>query len=111
MAYLRQRPKDRPFCLCYQFKAPPGPWEPDPRFHDAFKGVAIPLPPGFGEPQPEGAPAAFSKTTQEIANMGDFFHKAERPPPLVDRHLPEDERLHAVPPAYFRNYYRALLDR
>src|SRR3546814_7415533 len=63
IAYLRQRPEDRPFCLCYQFKAPHGPWEPDPRFYDAFKDVEIPLPPGFGEPQPEGAPDAFSKTT------------------------------------------------
>ncbi|HEX5662997.1 MAG TPA: sulfatase-like hydrolase/transferase, partial [Xanthomonadaceae bacterium] len=66
LAYLRQRPKDRPFCLCYQFKAPHGPWEPDPRFYDAFKDVEIPLPSGFGEPQPEDAPIAFSRTTQEI---------------------------------------------
>ncbi|HRN63125.1 MAG TPA: sulfatase-like hydrolase/transferase, partial [Luteimonas sp.] len=35
--YLQQRPKDKPFCLCFQFKAPHGPWEPDPRFYDAFK--------------------------------------------------------------------------
>src|SRR3546814_18536494 len=41
--------------------------------------------------------------------MGDFFHKAERRPPLVDRNLPEDERLHAVLQAYVRNYYRVLL--
>src|SRR3546814_11398687 len=41
--------------------------------------------------------------------MGDCFHKAERRPPLVDRNLPEDERLHAVLQAYVRNYYRVLL--
>src|SRR3546814_819084 len=41
--------------------------------------------------------------------MGDFFPKAERRPPLVDRNLPEDERLHAVLQAYVRNYYRVLL--
>lgn len=109
MAYLRRRPKDQPFCLCYQFKAPHGPWEPDPRFYDAFKDVEIPLPPGFGEPRPEDAPEAFSKTTQEIADMGDFFHKAERRPPQVDRDLPEDERLHEVFQAFVRNYYRVLL--
>ena len=109
LAYLRQRPKDRPFCLCYQFKAPHGPWEPDPRFYDAFKDVEIPLPPGFGEPQPEDAPVAFSKTTQEIADMGDFFRNAERRPAQVDRNLPEDERLRAVFQAFIRNYYRVLL--
>lgn len=109
MAYLRQRPKDRPFCLCYQFKAPHGPWEPDPRFYDAYKDDKIPLPPGFGQQQPEGAPIAFSKTTQEIANMGDFFHDNERRKAQVDKNLPEQERLHAVLEAYIRNYYRVLL--
>lgn len=109
MAYLQQRPKDQPFCLCFQFKAPHGPWEPDPRFYDAYKDAEIPLPPGFGQPQPEGAPVAFSKTTQEIANMGDFFHKAERRPQQVDKNLPGDERLRAVLQAYVRNYYRVLL--
>src|SRR3546814_7418761 len=64
IAYLRQRPEDCPFCLCYQFKAPHGPWEPDPRFYDAFKDVEIPLPPGFGEPQPEGAPRSEEHTSE-----------------------------------------------
>lgn len=109
LAYLRQRPKDRPFCLCYQFKAPHGPWEPDPRFYDAFKDVEIPLPPGFGEPQPEDAPVAFSKTTQEIADMADFFHGNERRKALVDENLPEDQRLRAVFQAYVKSYYRVLL--
>ena len=109
IAYLQQRPKDRPFCLCYQFKAPHGPWEPDPRFYDAFKDIDIPLPPGFGEPQPEGAPEAFSKTTQEIAHMGDFFRDKERRKALVDENLPEEERLRAVLQAYIRNYYQVLL--
>src|SRR5690606_17413292 len=81
----------------------------DPRFYDAFKDVEIPLPPGFGEPQPEGAPEAFSKTTQEIANMGDFFRHSERRPAQVDKNLPEDERLHELFQAFVRNYYRVLL--
>ncbi len=109
VAYLQKRPKDRPFCLCYQFKAPHGPWEPDPRFYDAFKDVEIPLPPGFGEPQPESAPLAFSKTTQEIGDMGDFFRGNERREAQVDKNLPEQERLRAVLQAYIRNYYRVLL--
>ena len=109
IAYLQQRPKDKPFCLCYQFKAPHGPWEPDARFYGAFKDVEIPLPPGFGRPQPEGAPVAYSKTTQEIGHMGDFFRNAERRPAQVDKNLPEGERLREVLQAYIRNYYRVLL--
>src|SRR3546814_2235014 len=65
--------------------------------------------PGFGEPQPEGAPEAFSKTTQEIADMGDFFRHSERRPAQVDKNLPEEERLHEVFQAFVRNYYRVLL--
>lgn len=109
LTYLRQRPEDKPFCLCYQFKAPHGPWEPDPRFYDAYADVEIPLPTGFGQPQPEDAPVAFSKTTQEIADMGDFFRDNERRKAQVDKNLPEDERLRAVLQAYVRNYYRVLL--
>lgn len=110
MAYLEQRPTDQPFCLCYQFKAPHGPWEPDPRFYEAFKDVQMPIPPGFGQPQPEGAPEAFSKTTQQvIPHMQDLFHKAERRPPQVDEHLPRPERDYAVLQAFLRNYYRVLL--
>lgn len=108
LAYLRQRPKDRPFCLCYQFKAPHGPWEPDPRFYDAFADVEIPIPPAFEGP-PSGAPVALSKTTMTIAGMGDFYHKAERRPPQVDKTLPPAERTRANLQAFVRNYYRVLL--
>src|SRR3546814_20408726 len=58
IAYLRQRPEDRPFFLCYQFKAPHGPWEPDPRFSAAFQDVDIQLPPALGAPPHAGAPEA-----------------------------------------------------
>ncbi|MBS7456382.1 sulfatase family protein [Coralloluteibacterium stylophorae] len=109
MAYLRHRPKDRPFALCFHFKAPHGPWEPDPRFYEKFADVEFPYPVGFGKPQPEGAPEAFSRTTQEMEDMNMFFRAAERRPPQVDEDLPEDERLRAVYQAYLRNYYRVLL--
>lgn len=109
IAYLEhERPKDGPFCLCYQFKAPHGPWEPAPRFYDAFKDVEIPIPPAFEGP-PEGAPEALSKTRMAIAGMGDFYHKAERRPPQVDKNLPPAERTRANLQAMVKNYYRVLL--
>jgi arylsulfatase A-like enzyme len=110
MAYLEQRPKDRPFCLCYQFKAPHGPWEPDLRFNDAFKDVTFPIPVAFEQGPPEGAPVALSKTTMTVADdMRAFYGRAERRPPLVDKSLPTDERARANLQAYVRNYYRTLL--
>jgi arylsulfatase A-like enzyme len=109
LAYLRQRPEEQPFCLCFQFKAPHGPWEPDPRFYEAFKDVEIPLPVSFEDGPPDGAPLALSKTTMTIAGMGDFYHKAERRPPQVDKDLPPAERTRANLQAMVRNYYRVLL--
>lgn len=109
LAYLQQRPKDRPFCLCFQFKAPHGPWEPDARFYDAFKDVDIPLPVGFEEGPPDGAPVALSKTTMSVAGMGDFYRRAERRPPQVDPDLPPKQRTRANLQAFVRNYYRVLL--
>lgn len=109
LAYLRQRPKDRPFCLCFHFKAPHGPWEPDPRFADAFSDVEIPLPPRFLEGPPEGAPAALSKATMGVADMGDFQRRGERREASVARGLPEEARARANLQAFVRNYYRVLL--
>src|SRR5690606_39768936 len=68
--YLRQRPDDQPFCLCYHFKAPHGPWEPDARFYDAFQDVEIPIPVAFEQGPPEGAPEALSKTRMSVAEIG-----------------------------------------
>ncbi|HVI58224.1 MAG TPA: sulfatase [Luteimonas sp.] len=109
LAYLRhERPKDGPFCLLYQFKAPHGPWEADQRFMGEFVDGRIPVPVAFQGP-PEGAPVALSKTRNSIAGMGDFYHKAERRPPQVDRDLPPDQRTRANLQALVRNYYRVLL--
>lgn len=110
IAYLQhERPKDRPFCLCYQFKAPHGPWEPAPRFYDRFDDVEIPIPVQFEQGPPEGAPVALSKTRMAMTRMGDFYHKAERRPQQVDEDLPPEERHRANLQALVKNYYRTLL--
>ena len=109
IAYLRQRPDDQPFCLCYHFKAPHGPWEPDARFYDAFQDVEIPIPVAFEQGPPEGAPEALSKTRMSVAGMGDFHRNLERRGVQVPKDLPDDERAHANLQALVKNYYRVLL--
>lgn len=110
MAYLRHgRPKDGPFCLLYQFKAPHGPWEADTRFGDRFKDARIPIPVAFREGPPEGAPEALSRTRMSVAEMGDFKSPRERRPALVDKELPPGQLADANLQALVRSYYRVLL--
>lgn len=85
LAFLRDRPKDRPFALLYQFKAPHRGWEPAPRFAHAFEDVEIPPPPSFLESM-DGRPDALRKSNLRIADMGDFHREG------VDRGLPDEER-------------------
>src|SRR5690606_38149067 len=106
IAYLRQVPKDRPFCLCYHFKAPHGPWEPDPRFYGEFEDVEIPVPVAFEQGPPEGAPDALSKPRMSGAGTGGFHHGAGRRGAQVPGGLPDGERGRASLPALVRNYSR-----
>jgi arylsulfatase A-like enzyme len=42
--FLKNRPKDKPFCLLYHHKAPHDEWEYDPRYEQLYKDVDIPEP-------------------------------------------------------------------
>ena len=42
--FLKNRPRDKPFLLMYQHKAPHRPWEPDAKHKALFAGQAIPEP-------------------------------------------------------------------
>ncbi len=44
LKWLRQRNKDKPFCLMYQHKAPHRPWEPGPKHLTMYDDVTIPEP-------------------------------------------------------------------
>ena len=102
LAFLRDRPKDRPFALLYQFKAPHRGWEPAPRFAHAFEDVEIPPPPSFLESM-DGRPDALRKSNLRIADMGDFHREG------VDRGLPDEERARRNFDIFIRRYYRVLL--
>jgi arylsulfatase A-like enzyme len=102
LAFLQQRPKDKPFCLLYQFKAPHRTWLPASRFEKAFEDVEIPLPRTF-EDKLEGRPEAVRKAEMALADMPDFRDRG------VPASLPREERKRRNLQLLVKNYYRVLL--
>ncbi|HRN62037.1 MAG TPA: sulfatase [Luteimonas sp.] len=102
LAFLRERPKDRPFALLYQFKAPHRGWEPAPRFERAFEDIEIPVPDSLLESL-SARPEALRKADMRIADMPDFHREG------VDPSLPEDERARRNFQIFIKRYYRVLL--
>jgi arylsulfatase A-like enzyme len=102
LAFLDQRPRDRPFCLLYWFKSPHRAWLPAARHATAFEDVDIPLPRTF-EDRLEGRPEALKQAEMAIADMPDFRERGVSPElPLAER-----KRLNLL--QLVRNYYRVLL--
>ncbi len=102
LAFLQHRPKDKPFCLLYQFKAPHRSWNPAARFEKVFDDVEIPTPRTF-EDKLEGRPEAVRKAEMAIADMPDFRERG------VPASLPREERKRRNLQALVKNYYRVLL--
>jgi arylsulfatase A-like enzyme len=102
LGFLRNRPKDRPFCLLYQFKAPHRSWEPAPRFARAFEAIEIPLPATFFETMDQ-RPQALQKAQMRVAEMPDFAERG------VAATLPAEERARGNHQALVKNYYRVLM--
>ena len=99
LAFLDQRPKDKPFVLLCWFKSPHRAWEPAARHAHAFDDIDIPLPRTF-EDKLEGRPDAVHKVTMAIADMPDFG---------VSPGLPVEERKRRNLQLLVKNYYRTLL--
>lgn len=102
LSFLRQRPKDRPFALLYQFKAPHRGWEPAPRFGKAFEDVEIPAPATLMESL-AARPGALRKSDLRIADMRDFRGEGIGPD------LPDEERARRNFQTFIKRYYRVLL--
>lgn len=102
LTFLRQRPKDKPFCLLYHFKSPHRSWMPAARFANAFDDVEIPLPRTF-EDRLAGRPEALRAAEMAIADMPDFRNRG------VSESLPRDERARLNLQHLVKNYYRVLL--
>lgn len=102
LTFLQQRPKDRPFCLLYNFKSPHRNWVPATRFEKVFEDTEIPVPRSFSDDF-QGRPQALSKTEMAVADMPDFNNRG------VDSRLPRDERKQRNFQQLAKNYYRTLL--
>ena len=100
--FLRTRPRDRPFALLYQFKAPHRGWEPAPRFANAFADTDIPPPATFRETL-DARPLALRKSDMRIADMTDFRTLGVR------ADLPEEQRARRNYEILVKRYYRVLL--
>lgn len=73
IAWLKDRPREKPFCLFLWFKAPHRSWIRAPRHQDLFRDVAIPVPPTFDENLKgyPGKPRAFAQADNKIGDFPD----------------------------------------
>jgi arylsulfatase A-like enzyme len=101
LEFLRHRPKDRPFCLLYQFKSSHRTWSPAERFRNALADVEIPLPRTL-EDRLEGRPEAVRAAEMALADMPDYRDR-------VPATLPADERRRRNLDLMVRDYYRVLM--
>lgn len=102
LEFLRTRPKDRPFCLLYQFKSPHRSWMPAERYARAFDDIKVPIPRTF-EDRLAGRPEALRRAEMAIADMPDFADRGVLPS------LPVPERKRLNLEHLVKNYYRVLL--
>lgn len=102
LGFLSRRPKDRPFALLFQFKAPHRHWEPAPRFSKMFEDIEIPEPPTLLESL-AARPEALRRADMRIADMPDFRKYGAR------ADMPEEERARLNYQILVKNYYRVLL--
>lgn len=99
---LRNRPKEKPFCMLCQFKAPHRSWEPAERYRKEFEDVVFPEPPTFRTPL-DNRPNAIRNSDVQMADMPDFAHLG------VNKTMPREERARLNYQHFMKAYYRVLL--
>ena len=99
---LKSRPKNKPFCLLYHFKAPHRAWLPAERFRKAYEDVTVPEPSTFNVDLSD-RPECVRSTDMQIADMPDFRERG------VPADLPRQERKRLNLQVFMKNYYRTLL--
>jgi len=110
--FLKNRPKDKPFCLLYQHKAPHDMWEYDEKHAHLYEGIDIPEPDNlFDDYSNRGE--AIKRTTQKIGmeetlflheTQGDQFSGVGRK--LED--LPEEERKRRTYQCFIKAFLRCV---
>ncbi|MBK5290215.1 MAG: sulfatase [Acidobacteriia bacterium] len=99
---LRSRPKNKPFSLICNFKAPHRAWVPAQRFEKMYENIAIPEPPTFNTDL-SSRPSGIRNSDLQIADMPDFAQRG------VPASLPKALRKPLNYQQFVKNYYRVLL--
>jgi arylsulfatase A-like enzyme len=99
---LKSRPKDKPFSVICNFKAPHRAWQPAARFEKTYDDIAIPEPPTFNTSL-DDRPAGIRNTDMQVADMPDFANRG------VPAALPRELRKHLNYQLFIKNYYRTIL--
>jgi arylsulfatase A-like enzyme len=71
--FVKNRPKEKPFFLCYQHKAPHRPWQPDAKHAHLYDDVTIPEPDTFDDDYRTRSSAA----TEATMRIGDHLTRAD----------------------------------
>ena len=98
--FLKNRPKDKPFCLCYHHKAPHDEWEFDPKYADLYKDVDIPEPENLFDGY-HNRGNAVKRVTQKIGMRHTLFQKETG-------HLRGRERKKQQYQIYLKKYLRCV---
>ena len=99
---LKTRPRDRPFCVQMQFKAPHRAWFPAKRHETVYEDIEIPEPPTF-HVSLDDRPFAVRNTDMQIGDMPDFFERG------APRGLSPEEKKRRNFQIFLKNYYRTIL--
>lgn len=112
LKFMEHRPKDRPFCLLYQHKAPHDMWEYDEAHAHLFADEDIPEPANlFDDYQSRGK--AIKRATQKISmeetiflhpTQGNQFDSVR----AAIRHLPPKEQKHKAYQYFIKAYLRCV---
>jgi arylsulfatase A-like enzyme len=100
--FLENRPKEKPFCMFVNSKAPHALWIPAPRFMKYFEDVTVPEPRTFSDTL-QGRSEAVRKAGLSIASMTEFDKRG------CPTTLPMTDRKNCNLQALVKNYYRVLL--
>jgi arylsulfatase A-like enzyme len=99
---LQNRPRNKPFSMICNFKAPHRAWQPAKRFENVYDGVTIPEPATFNMGL-EDRPEPIRNTDMQVADMPDFYQRG------VDRNAPLAVRKKENYQLFMKNYYRTIL--
>lgn len=85
--FIKNRPREKPFFLCYQHKAPHRPWEPDEKHAHLYDDVTIPEPATFYDDYGTRSSAAKEATMRVSRDLTRRDLKLKPPPGLKGKEL------------------------